>query len=188
MLKLNPDQLRQPYGGHQFYEHGLLIMGDNFDEVVEKLTDFRVNNNRPVGQPDQDILTYYLAHWPWMVIADGKPTVSQPTNKDYELWKKWIYKVWMNPPIKTVSSKEASDRWEICKKCPFNKKMDWEETIESTELARRAFLLRKGLTIPKGLGFCSLHHFDIGVVSFVEAPREMSGKSKDSADHPGCWV
>jgi hypothetical protein len=189
MLKLNKDQLRQPYGGHQYYERGLLIAGDSFDDVKKKLIAFRLNNNIPEGDAEQDILHHYLKNWPWMVQDDStrKPREEQP---DYVAWRKWIYRIWNNPPNKIVSSKQASDRWEICKTCPFNKGMEWEETNESSELARRAFLLRRGIEVPKNLGFCSLHKWDLGVANFIENPKELSQNDNktDNRKCDQCWV
>lgn len=165
-----------------------MITGESFEEVRDKLADFRVNNNVPIGDPGQDILSHYANNWPWMVMHDDQPSVNKEQSREYINWRRWIYRIWNNPPLKTVSTKEASMRWDVCKKCPRNKKMEWEETKESSELARRAFLMRRGIDIPKETGFCDCHNWDISVVSFVETPRELSGKLKDSADQPGCWV
>jgi hypothetical protein len=121
-------------------------------------------------------------------MSDGVAVAKPVSESDYELWKKWIHLAWSKPTTKVVSSKEASDRWAICKKCPYNKGMNWQETTESAEIARRAFLLRRGISIPSELGFCSLHHADLGILSFVETPGELSGKKKDTANYTSCWV
>lgn len=188
MLKLNKDQLRQPVGGHHFIERGLMIRGDTPKQVIKKITEYRINNNFPVGNPEQDLLLYYAERWPYMVRHDFDAQEEAKVDDDYEGWRSWIYKIWNNPPASTVSSKEASDRWDVCKTCIHNKRKSWVPTNEASEITRRAFILRRGLDIPTVLGYCSLHKADLGVFCFVEKAKEISGLKKDTAKPSHCWV
>lgn len=188
MLQLNKDQQRRPIGGHQYPENGLLVRGESFNEVKQKLTEYRINNHIPVGDPEQDILLHYAKNWPWMVKSDPNATPKQVSGQ-YTLYRQWIDETWRDPPAKMISVKEATDRWETCRGCPFNRSKTWFKTPESAELARRAFLLRKGADVPEDIGICSLHFFaDLSVLSFVENAAHFVDVKKDSTKPEKCWV
>ncbi len=187
MLKIRHQQKRLPLGGHHFNEGLVTLKGDTHIEVANKLRDFRVNNNKPMGDPEQDVLNYYAETSPWMVREDEEKE-EVPLDPSYLEWRDWVYRVWDKPPKKYTTKRDATARWLVCKTCPFNKKMDWVESNESSELVRRAFLLRKGLEVPDYLGFCTCHKADLGAFSFLEAPKDHSGIAKDAKNYPSCWV
>lgn len=184
MLKFNPTAQRQPFGGHHYPEYGVTFRGDSVEDVKAQLTKFRLNNSIPVGNPEQDILLFYAKHWPWLVKGDLSPKVTME-DADYAAWREWIYEEWKNPGS-LITRKEACMRWEKCLTCPRNLKFSWQSTDESNELTRRAFLLRKGLEVPIGLGFCDLHKADLSVMVFLKQPEKHSNK-KDGEAEPGCW-
>lgn len=187
MLKINKDQMRLPFGGHHYVEDGRTLKGDTFDEVKTLLTDYRLHNNRPVGNPGQDILTYYLVNFPWMVKQDDLEMPEEPD--DFIDWRAWVQGTWVKPPKKLLTSKEASFRWEVCKSCPFNVPIEQgNKPAEFEQITRKAILLRRGVKIPQELGYCSLHRADLGVLTFIETPKDHSEKSKDSPNYPSCWV
>ncbi len=187
MLKINKDQMRLPIGGHHFPSHGNTFKGDTLVELVEKITEFRINNGINIGNPEQEVLTFYYKNWPYMVKEVDNTKNPDEESLRYIYWRSWIQKTWKNPPNKFASLKEASDRWTICETCPFNVKKDWDKTDESEELTRRSFLLSRGYVSPKSIGFCSLHNADIAAFSFIDAAKEFSAK-KDGGSHAACWV
>ncbi len=187
MFKLNEKMPREPIGGHHFASHGVTFKGDSFKEVVSQLRAFRINNNIAVGDPAQDVLIFYAENFPWMVEQDWNAEPKKE-NKYYVRWRDWIYGQWKNPPKKVLTTKEASDRWKICLDCPWRLPFVWKKTDESQELIRRAFMLRRGVEIPKDLGYCALHRVDLGVFCFLENPEVQSAQQKDGAKEPKCWV
>lgn len=187
ILKLNPYQKRQPIGGHHIIEHGVTFRGETAKEVAEKLRAFRISNAIPVGDPEQDVFTFYLMHWPFMVQEDETATAPK-TSKDYENWRDWVTRTWAYPPRKMLTQKEAKDRWAICQKCPCNFAKKWEETPESAETTRRAYILRRGVDVPKDLGFCVLHKADLSVFTFIDNPKDFSTAKDTIALAKDCWV
>lgn len=164
-----------------------MIKGDTFNEVRDKLSDYRLNNNRPIGNPGQDILKYYAVNFPWMVKEDDIEIPEEPEN--YSKWRSWIQKTWVRPPKKMLTIKEASIRSDICKSCPHNKPIQTgNKPSEFEQLTKKSFLLRRGVKISSDLGYCDLHHFDLGVALFIETPKDHSEKKKDTPGHPSCWV
>jgi hypothetical protein len=187
VLRLNPDSKRLPFGGHHFHEYGMTFKGDTFKEVVKKVADFRLTNNLPSGDPEQEVLGYYARQWPWLVKEEHKPIAIETQSQEYFQLRDWIYMAWKKPATKLLSVKECKDRWEICRDCPFNLQPNWDETKESAELTRRSFVLRRGQDTPDYLGFCALHKADLSAFSFIEAAKEYSAK-KEGDSYPGCWV
>jgi hypothetical protein len=186
MLKLKENQKRQPVGGHHFTSHSTTFKGDTFYDVVKKLRQFRLINGLPVGDPAQEVLNYYAKNWPFMVmVSEENPT--RVTKEEYVKWREWVQKTWENPPKKTITTKEAKLRWDVCLKCPFNKQFSWEGTDESAEITRRAFILRKGIEVPIGLGFCGLHSADLSVFVWIDNSKEFSS-NKEEKQPSECWV
>lgn len=186
MLEYNKDQKRLPIGGHHFNAYGATFTGETFHEVVSKLAEFKRNNNIAAGNPEQEVLMFYFKNWPYMVKMSEKPQPFEPKG-DYDYWRDWIFATWKKPPSKFITSAEAKERWDVCRNCGFLKKLNWPETKESTELARRAFILSRGMTSPDFLGYCSLHKAHLPALVFVDNPAPFSAK-KEGDEPSECWV
>ena len=184
-LRLNAQAKRLPFGGHQYHAYGTAFRGETLKEVVKDLSNFRINNNIPIGDPEQDILTYYVEKWPWMVRDGGRDAEEVPDT--YSEWRESIYRIWKTPPKKMLATKEAATRWAICEKCPFNQPIPPSDSVESKELVRRSNLIKRGSDTPKDLGFCGLHKMDLGILSLIDPAKEVSIAEKGKS-HPGCWV
>lgn len=187
MLKFNKNQKRLPIGGYHFPSHGTTFRADTLDGLVKKIKDFRTTNAIGAGAPEQEVLIFYAKHWPYMVMEDRDPPPPKITQEEYAQWRDWIQSTWTKPPNKTLTSKEAKSRWEVCQKCPFNKQLKWEGTDESAELTRRAFILRRGLEVPLNLGFCSRHRWDLSVAVWIDQATGFSAEPNHQK-RPDCWV
>ncbi len=187
MLKLNETSKREPFGGHHHIEYGITFRADSFTALVEKVSSFRLQNNIPVGNPEQEILSRYAQFWPWLVRQerDAEPLTDR---LDYREWRYWLQKTWRTPPAKLITTREARDRWVKCQTCPANLKKTWDESDESSEVTRRAYLLRRGMDVPDYLGFCACHKTDLGVFTFIEAAKDYSARKTTEASPDGCWV
>jgi hypothetical protein len=187
MLKINSDQQVLPLGGHQFACHGTTFTDETFPGLIEKVVDFRITNLLLMGDPEQEILQYYLEKWPNMVRADYSE-VEPPTDSNFQQWARWVGRTWRVPPKATVTIKEATDRMATCKGCPHNKPFDWAKTAESAALSQRTFLLRKGYDFNSRHGFCDLHKVDISVFCFLATPDAFSEIESQEEPQASCWV
>lgn len=184
-LLLNKDQKRLPIGGHHFIQHGITFKAETFDKVVAEIVDFRRNNNRPIGNPDQEVLTFYLQNWPYMVVVDESQDVRKEDDA-YIAWRDAVYELWAHPPKKFVAEKEAEDRWKICETCPHLKKTGIANLKEYAEVVKREFILKRGIETPPFLQYCALHRTSLPVLVLADQPVSLSRK-KEGESHNGCW-
>lgn len=186
-LRLKQNQQRRPLGGHHFRANSRTFKEKDFESLVKSIRSFRVNNNIPVGDPEQEVLQYYLSNWPYMVEPDEE-SAEKADSEIFADWRSWIFGAWKRPISKFIPTKEAQRRWEVCEKCPLNRKFDWNESDESVRLTSQAFLIRRGVEVPTFLGFCSCHRADLSVFTLIESARDRSAKRDSAEQPPGCWV
>lgn len=186
--KLKPDCKRLPYGGHHFKEGSHIIMGETAQDVISKITSYRLNNKIKLGDPERDLVTYYLEKFPWMVTLDLEPQEVKKEPEVYEQWAAYIRKTWDNPPQTHCAEKEAEIRRIPCKNCSFKKLVRFPKSPESGSLKKMAFLLKRGAGESKDFHFCTLHQVDIGVCSRFENQLRGRDKRKDSQAPGNCWV
>jgi len=186
-LKIKANSMREPPGGHHFTESGVTFTGDKFEEVVNKLTLFRINNGVALGMPAQDILMRYAKKWPYLVERDFSVEETKPDTNLRERWSKWIAKLWSKPPKSLISAKEAKPRWDICKDCKFNVDLDVSDSGEDGQIKRRSFLLRRGQDVPDSLNFCSFHGMPLDVGCLLENPGDFSS-APPGEKYEKCWV
>lgn len=188
MIVLNKNQQREPIGGHHYVELGRVISGETFMGVVDQVRDSRITNGRSVGNPEMDVLLFYQANWPFMVIEDEFKKPEPEPDPNYTTTRDWVFSTWKNPPKKLVTSKEATIRAGICSSCP--KRISKHKTMseEASEVERRSFMLRCGITIKDSEAYCSCHRWPIEVAIFIDGADRFSAK-KDKDNVPeGCWV
>lgn len=186
MYQLKQNSKKAPFGGHQYHEYGVTFSGASFDAVVEKLKAFRLNNSITYGDPEQEVLAYYADKWPWLVERVDEE--GEREEEDYAAWRDWVHKTWRSAPTKLIVPKEAQDRWDICEKCPFNMPDEFGNGPEPKELRRRAFLMRRGVDVPKHLGYCSHHRADLGAFTFIQNAKVFSALPKEGEPFKGCWT
>jgi hypothetical protein len=185
MIVLNESQQREPIGGHHFPEGAHVIKGKTFDEVVHGLTDYRITNGKPVGNPKREVLEYYDRNFPYMTQKGEGPYVPD-VREDYIRYRSWVFSTWKNPPKKTVTTKEATLRHEICDKCSERKPASWGSSQEAEELARRSFMLRCGLKTCGADGYCSCNRWPIETSVFLDQADQFSAKEPEVERPASC--
>lgn len=183
MLKFNKDQKRLPIGGHHYAEYGKTFKGKDVPDLSKQVAAFRLSNNIPAGNPEQEILTFYAQNWPYMVKED-REAVPVMEDVDYKAWRDWIYNAWSHPPKKLLTGKEAKERWEACLKCPARKTFPWKSTDESSELVRRAYVLRRGQETGVNNSFCDCYRADLSLFVFLDG----ASVQKDPEAPKNCWT
>jgi len=185
-MVINHKQQTLPPGGHHFPIMGLVLRADTIDELKKKITELRIANGQPVGDPEGDIIKYYAEHYPAMVQNGEREKPA--LNEKYRRWRDWVRYMWFAPPKKLLTVKEAELRWEKCRDCPFNSAMDWATSPEAEEFDRRLFLLRQGKDVPDDVGFCTCHGADLGLLAFLDAPDKVSARKDPAVPPKDCFV
>lgn len=178
--------MKEPPGGHHFVTMGVTIRDENFNNLIDKVIEFKVTNNLPYGNPEQEVLHFYAEHWPYLV--ERTKDTFQPEDSNYSKWRDWIRSTWAKPPVKSVAKIEAETRAKICAKCPFNRPENFGNSPEAEDLRKRAFLLRKGVDVPPGLGYCAIHRCDLSAFVFIDNANDFSGRKKGGSPVKDCWV
>lgn len=187
MLQLNKDQQRLPIGGHHYPSYGMTFRGETMVEVAKKLGEYRLTNNYPIGEPQQDVLGYYAKNWPFMV-KNVESEVIETQDDDYVNWRDWVFRTWKKPPSKFLSGAEIKPRLEVCETCPFNKEINWSRSEELTEVLKRAFILKRGMPTPENIGYCACHRADLSTLVFIENAAGFSNKLNETTEPKACWV
>lgn len=184
MLKLKHNSMRQPIGGHHFPSHGTTFKADSFTDLVKKVGEFRTINHLPYGSPDQEILAFYLNNWPYLVEEDRSAT-DKKRDTISQMWLDWVRNTWSSGhSYKYATRKEAKERWEICRRCPFNVAIGDMSTEEMQAAKSQIFLLKQGTGTPSDLGFCVLHKSDTSMLTLLDQSELVSLSRKDN----NCWI
>ena len=186
MLKLKKNSMKLPVGGHHFTERSITFKADNFEDLADKVRDFRLANAIPIGDVESDILIYYAKNWPWLVEEDDKPE-SVKKNDLYDKWRDWAFEAKKRPIRKFVNDKEMAARYETCKTCPHSTPIKPKHRDEYEAIMRKIFAYSRGSMVCKCNQFCRLHSVGIPVLLAADSPREVLPK-KDGNTAPECWI
>jgi hypothetical protein len=185
-LKIKENSMRIPFGGHHFKDRAITFKADSFDELVEKIRDFRIANSVKVGNPEEEILIYYAKNWPWLVEEDPEP--EEPTkNPRYEKWRDFIFGMKKTPIRKYANDKEIRNRYETCEKCKFRKKVIPTDKDEFEALKQKVFVFCRGSMVCGMDQFCDLHQAPIPVLLAPETTKDLI-PPKDGNGSAECWI
>jgi DNA-directed RNA polymerase subunit RPC12/RpoP len=186
MLRLKSNSMKLPIGGHHFVERSITFKAESFEDLAEKVRDFRLNNSIPIGDVENDILLYYANNWPWLVEEDPEQ-VSVKKNDLYDKWRDWAFGAKKRPIRKFVTDKEMALRYETCKECPYRVTIKPKHRDEYDAIMRKIFAYARGSMVCESNQFCRLHSVGIPVLLAADSPKEVL-PMKDGQSHPKCWI
>lgn len=186
MKTLNKDAQRKPIGGHHFTDRGQIIRGDTFREVVQGVEDFRLANGYPLGHPEQEVLAYYEAIAPWLVVESAGEGLLPSIPKHLEPLRDWLNGVWKAGNVVLASKIDVKERCVGCEGCKYATEIDWDCSVETEELRKRAELIKGMRPTPLDESYCRLHKWHNGVAVSLLKPRVNAAAKERS---PGkCFV
>lgn len=185
-IQLKRNSMRQPFGGHHFEDRSVMFKADSFDELVEKIRDFRIANGIQVGNPSEEVLIYYAKNWPWLVEEDKCPP-KQRINERYDTWRNFIFGMKKTPIRKYANEREMRTRYETCEKCKYRKRVNPKEKDEFDALKAKIFVLCRGSMICGMDQFCDLHQAPIPVLLAAETTKDLI-PPKDGNGSEDCWI
>lgn len=117
-----------PPGGYHFPDKSggteVRIEGYNVADVAANVLKYRLQNNRPPGNPMQELQEYICGTWPHFCLDSNPPEIPsingpEPLQRRCAAWlNQWFTSAAADPG---VSQQEADRRAKICLQCPKNK-------------------------------------------------------------------
>jgi hypothetical protein len=167
---LNYRHQHQPMEDHSFVDDGQLITAKTLKGLVVAVREYRERNFHPAGDPEQEIATYYLLKYPWLVAALKDPSEAPLGAQEStggaaakEAVEQFVRAVWRDPPKRLLTQEEREVRAQACRECPFNAPVDLSG---DREVVRRKYLLARGET-PEGCGWCEFHRWHAGLAACI---------------------
>ncbi len=180
MHKINTFAQRKPIGGHHFTDRGQIIKADTYKELVREVADFRLANGYDYGNPEQDVLSYYLSIAPWLVESDIEDKLPQGISERGKQMRDWVNGIWQAGNVVLATPKTANERCEGCKGCKYSEAIDWDENSELMETQKRAALIRNMRKTTQNDRFCLLHKWVNGIAVWLLKPRVLTDAKRNS--------
>lgn len=180
MYRLKRDYPKTPKDGWSFPDSsGVVILGNDPDDLISKIAQHRMQNSLPEGRPDMEVTMYYAEHFPAFVEAtEEKINILDPEPTDFLYY--WTSELWRSPPPKMLPVKLAQNRINACVACPHREK--WKADMKDARevsIHRKLYILSQGHFDEK-LGYCSANRAHAGLLCLIAKP-EMKGNVKP------CW-
>jgi hypothetical protein len=167
------------------------ITGDDHDNLIQKVTSYRIDNSIPLGNPEEDVDAYICGRWKNYCASspDRVPVAATKPRTFRERVTSWAANRYEHAgAIALVSQETADARAAICAECPFNStwRTGCAPCIEVTD--RTLVMIRQARTAkPSTLG-CMVAGQDNPTAVWL--PKEhLKHSTKYSADlYEKCWM
>ncbi|HUD76207.1 MAG TPA: hypothetical protein VMQ76_14125, partial [Terracidiphilus sp.] len=120
---------RVPHGGWNFpVAEGVKLEGQTEEILTKNIYEYRLRNNIPIGDIEQDINAYYCKNWPDNCVKEahemGGPRAefphSEPIGNRVARWASMLLHSMPPGGHKLVMQPEATSRARVCIDCPKN--------------------------------------------------------------------
>lgn len=171
-----------PGGWHYPVPGGPTIKGENAQDLIDKVTEYRVCNGLPIGDPKSEITAWYTIHFPFTVENCEAEEPNHPDELRDGVYA-WINDLWKNPPHEYAEPDEVVRRQDTCKKCPWRADIPKSDSRAALESERRLFLLSRGGLGPSELGVCRFAAWDNRLACMLTKEKIDCGECPKC-----CWV
>jgi hypothetical protein len=188
-----------PPGGYHFItatpEGGTLkIESHSVESVQELLLKYRLNNNLPVGNPQQEVIDYICGTWPHFCTETTEAFLvpAMSITREAHLSRRvsdWTARLWALGSDNAVAQPEADRRAAICSSCPQNK--DYRPgacapCVESLDRLSFIWLRNRSTPFDQSLGGCRACGANLKTAVQASRLPPLSDADKNSLD-PSCW-
>lgn len=187
-----------PPGGFYFFSGESKIIAPTLEDLITAVTNDRINNNHPIGNPALDINEAICSNFPASCIEMVSDCAAEERDLASPLGRTLLDSVRLTTKLGAAKAGEtkletrevASDRSAICLNCPENVPVQAITTCTPcvAELDRQALLIRQNNPIPIGLGICRATFQDNRFAVYMpdEALTRSKRKLDDTPDF--CWL
>jgi len=199
MAKLIPGRMPPSDGGGKFHlpvGGGVVLHANSLENLVKIVFEWRIRNNVPPGDIEDDINSYYCARWPKFCTAeasDTDPTIphvsSEPMLNRVSRWVSTVAHAMPRGGYPLESPTEAERRAAICAACPKNG--GWRGGCggcSATTLAILQQLKQLKKTGKDGsLMGCTVGGWENGAAIWLPASTTAPSESQRTALPEACW-
>lgn len=201
-----------PPGGWRYAENGKMIVDDavSYEDLINKLSQYRAFCGLPLGNPQQDIDRYICATYPNMCgghapepeegvdqveLSYGQPVQKKPRERVMN-WA--VNRMQKAGQIEFVDAEEADRRASICAQCPMQ--VQWNEPIEGCpgcqayveEADTKLIKLRANKASAYVLNLygksCKVAGHDLETACWLEAPALLHRRNYSGQFPKQCWL
>ena len=201
-----------PPGGWRYAENGKMIVDDavSYEDLINKLSQYRAFCGLPLGNPQQDIDRYICATYPNMCgghapepeegvdqveLSYGQPVQKKPRERVMN-WA--VNRMQKAGQIEFADKDEAERRAAICYGCP--QKVQWNEPIEGCPgcqaYVEKAEVMLVKIRANKQIAFhsmldglsCKIAGHDLGTAVWLEEPALRHRWNYKGQLPPPCWM
>ena len=165
-MALVPKTSVVPPNGYHFIDRSgpspVTIYGDSFEDVSMQVMKLRLANNRPVGNPQQELIDYVCLTWPHFCNETNPAAPVPGGNKIVNLSTRvaeWVaFLMTTNPADVGVAPEEVARRASICADCQHNREFRHGCGPCVASINRLYFVFRRDRKVPNEdkLGGCYL--------------------------------
>lgn len=184
MLTVRRSHAKPPSGGHRFPIGEAFVRGETVEEVLTKIEEHRAENSLPLGNPEEDLGTYYRSIAPHLVRGDADAS-PRPTNA-VQIVAEAIMKFWKDHPvIIPIDSPYLQMRRVVCEGCPMMQPFPTgAEGYYAKKAIQRASLLTQDREFQKH-GYCGWSRLPVALIVRMGKPGDLERLQ----DRPKvCWV
>lgn len=183
-----------PPGGWTYAQNGLphKITGSTYDDLINNITDARIHNNIPLGNPAKDHEEQFCQNFP--SYCDPNSSQIQPEREvsDTETFRtkvaSWAGNRYSSAgSIELVNEDEANVRGSICGQCPNNS--EWRDGCKCIgQIDRTLLLIRQGRETKEKLLGCSCFGHDNQTAVWLPAKNLQHAKKNLETSPEFCWL
>jgi hypothetical protein len=181
-----------PPSGWHYYQSDVRLNGNNYQDLLKVVENYRAENNLPSGDVEGDVNSYICSNWPnfcqgvdmVVITSVNAPTATSELLNDIQTWARNLQQ--SNRQLLMVTEEEAERRAKICRGCVQN--VNWRggcgSCIQATE--RISASVRQGRETPSSevLGGCLLQRHDNRSAIFFD--KDEFYKATNLPDN--CWL
>jgi hypothetical protein len=189
-----PDPSIVPPGGFFFIERaGLTLTAPTFELLVSKLTDHRVTNRLPLGDPETEVAEAILRRNPHISTVHRSRTANPSGSTTSGRVLAWTLdtanRLAVSDSRVFASAKLAASRASVCAECPFRQPPSPDPSLLDQQVSQVRTMVTRSVD-HHDLGYCTFFHHDNAFACLIESiqpelnPPEQCWMSQNSPTSP----
>ena len=199
MRKFKPHVV-PPRGFHYPVTPDVILQGADWRGLFKLITNWRIANHMPVGDPEKDVLDYFEKAYPYaldyapgpelhkedgvtpQVDGDDLNRLTQATGRLYTEMPQGGYGI--------VPDAEANERAKLCARCPYHKTMPVSCASCWAAIMAQIHTIRNGKVLVSDgeYGMCTKTGNPVQAIAFIKKDEVKCSQKLKDALWSCCWV